>query len=105
MRVLHAKGSCTWWAARHSPPLHPPTQPPTPLTRPSPPPTQTFREPLYLLDRPVRQEDARSEEERRYPELFRARLEREGWAVARTPSTVPIPGVNVPAAGGDHRAL
>lgn len=35
------------------------------------PPHQDFREPLYLLDRPVRLADTRTEEERRYPELFR----------------------------------
>lgn len=32
---------------------------------------QDFREPLYLLDKPVRLEDTRTEEEKRYPELFR----------------------------------
>jgi hypothetical protein len=36
---------------------------------------QEFREPLYLLDRPVWIEDTRSEEERKYPELFRRKLE------------------------------
>ncbi len=36
---------------------------------------QNFREPLYLKDRPVRVEDTRSEEERKYPELFRSKLE------------------------------
>lgn len=35
---------------------------------------QNFREPLYLKDRPVRVEDTRSEEERKYPELFRSKL-------------------------------
>lgn len=45
----------------------------------APPPlsAQNFREPLYLLDTPVRVEDTRSEEERKYPELFRAKLEGE----------------------------
>lgn len=36
---------------------------------------QDFREPLYLKDKPVRIEDTRSEEERKYPELFRSKLE------------------------------
>ena len=57
-----------------------------------PPPLQDFREPLYLLDKPVWLEDDRSEEERRYPELFRAKLEAAGWHVAPSVSTVPIPG-------------
>lgn len=37
---------------------------------------QNFREPLYLKDKPVRLEDTRSEEERKYPELFRQKLQR-----------------------------
>eukprot|EP00887_Chlorella_sp_A99_P002105 scaffold21.g2105.t1 len=57
-----------------------------------------FREPLYLLDRPVWVEDTRSEEERRYPELFRTKLEAEGWSVPKTTSTVPIPGAQAGAA-------
>jgi hypothetical protein len=36
---------------------------------------QNFREPLYLKDKPVRVEDTRSEEERKYPELFRQKLQ------------------------------
>jgi hypothetical protein len=36
---------------------------------------QNFREPLYLRDKPVRVEDTRSEEERKYPELFRQKLQ------------------------------
>lgn len=42
---------------------------------------QNFREPLYLKDKPVRVEDTRSEEERRYPELFRRKLEGASAAV------------------------
>lgn len=61
-----------------------------------------FREPLYLTDKPVVLEDTRSEEEKRYPELFRAKLEREGWTVKKTVSTVPIPGVNMPK-NADYR--
>ena len=34
---------------------------------------QAFREPLYLQDRPVQLPDTRSEEEVKYPELFRHR--------------------------------
>lgn len=41
-------------------------------------PWQDFREPLYLLDKPVWVEDTRSEEEKKYPELFRRKL-RGGW--------------------------
>ena len=36
---------------------------------------QKFREPLYLLDKPVQVQDDRTDEERKYPELFRAKLE------------------------------
>ena len=36
---------------------------------------QNFREPLYLKDKPVRVEDTRTEEERKYPELFRQKLQ------------------------------
>ena len=35
---------------------------------------QDFKEPLYLTDVPVRIEDDRTEEEKRYPELFRHKL-------------------------------
>ncbi|KAL4450030.1 hypothetical protein ABPG77_010699 [Micractinium sp. CCAP 211/92] len=61
-----------------------------------------FREPLYLTDKPVVLEDGRSEEEKKYPELFRAKLEKEGWTVPKTVSTVPIPGVNMPK-NADYR--
>jgi hypothetical protein len=36
-----------------------------------------FREPLYLLDKPVYVQDTRTEEERKYPQLFRRKLEGE----------------------------
>ena len=52
-----------------------PPHPPPPPLRHRPNHTQNFREPLYLLDTPVRVEDTRNEEERKYPELFRAKLE------------------------------
>ncbi len=42
----------------------------TPVHKP-----QNFREPLYLKDHPVCVEDTRSEEERKYPQLFRSKLE------------------------------
>ena len=32
---------------------------------------QDFREPLYLLDKPVVLQDTRTEEEKKYPQLFR----------------------------------
>lgn len=35
---------------------------------------QDFREPLYLTDKPLQLPDTRTEEEMRYPELFRHRL-------------------------------
>jgi hypothetical protein len=87
---------------------------------------QSFREPLYLRDKPVRVEDTRSEEERKYPELFRQKLQGaprhicahgvqvdlhirghnwkippmtaagEGWSVPKSQHTVPIPGYNMP---------
>jgi len=56
-----------------------------------------FREPLLLTDTPVVIEDSRTEDERRYPTLFRRKLLREGWHVPEAVSTVPIPGVNMPA--------
>jgi hypothetical protein len=62
------------------------------------------RDPLLLKDRPVIVEDTRSEEERRFPQLFRRKLEAEGWAVPAPVSTVPVPGVNMPL-DGDYRAL
>ncbi len=56
-----------------------------------------FREPLLLTDTPVMIEDNRTEDERRYPTLFRRKLMREGWQVPAAVSTVPIPGLNTPA--------
>ena len=53
-----------------------------------------YREPLLLSDTPVVYQDTRTEEERKYPQLFRRKLEREGWSVPPNISTVPIPGVN-----------
>ena len=58
-----------------------------------------FREPLLLTDKPVIIEDTRSADERRYPTLFRRKLEAEGWNVPPSVSTVPIPGVNMPGPG------
>lgn len=58
-----------------------------------------FREPLLLTDKPVIIQDTRSEDERRYPTLFRRKLEAEGWNVPPSVSTVPIPGVNMPGPG------
>jgi len=55
-----------------------------------------FREPLYLSDKPVRLEDTRTEEEKKYPELFRRKLQAAGWRVPESKSTVPIPGYNMP---------
>lgn len=63
-----------------------------------------FREPLLLTDTPVRIEDTRTEEERKYPTLFRQKLEKEGWNVPKTVSTVPIPGYNM-APDQDYRLL
>ena len=57
---------------------------------------QNYREPLYLKDTPVILEDTRTDVERQFPEFFREKLEREGYHVQKTVSTVPIPGVNVP---------
>ena len=82
----------------------PPPPPPCTHTPPLRTGVQDFREPLYLLDRPVWVEDTRSEEERRYPELFRQKLEAEGWSVPKPVSTVPIPGYNMPM-NGDYRQL
>lgn len=65
---------------------------------------ENFREPLLLTDTPVRIEDTRTEEERKYPTLFRQKLEKEGWHVPKTESTVPIPGVNMPS-DADYRLL
>lgn len=65
---------------------------------------ENFREPLLLTDTPVRIEDTRTEEEKKYPTLFRKKLEKEGWHVPKTESTVPIPGVNMPH-DADYRLL
>jgi len=65
---------------------------------------ENFREPLLLTDTPVRIEDTRTEEERKYPTLFRQKLEKEGWHVPKTESTVPIPDVNMPR-DADYRLL
>lgn len=35
---------------------------------------QNFREPLYLTDKPLQLPDTRTEEEIKYPELFRHKL-------------------------------
>jgi hypothetical protein len=56
-----------------------------------------FREPLYLLDKPFTLEDNRTELEKKYPEFFRTKLEKDGWNVPQAKSTVPIPGYNMPA--------
>ncbi|KAK9814645.1 hypothetical protein WJX72_009229 [[Myrmecia] bisecta] len=63
-----------------------------------------FREPMYLTDKPVRYEDTRSLEERQYPELFRHKLQSEGWSVPKHESTVPIPGYNMPM-HADYRKM
>ena len=42
--------------------------------RPTPWLNLNFREPLYLLDRPVWLEDTRTEQEKAFPELFRRKL-------------------------------
>ena len=52
-----------------------------------------MQEPLYLTDKPRWEEDTRTEWERRYPQLFRHKLESEGWPVAPTQSTVRLPGI------------
>jgi hypothetical protein len=65
---------------------------------------ENFREPLLLTDDPVIVQDTRTEEERKYPTLFRKKLEREGWHVEPTVSTVPIPGVNMPK-DADYRMI
>jgi hypothetical protein len=51
-------------------------------------------EPLLLTSAPEATVDDRSEEERRFPALFRARLEARGWEVARSESMVAVPGYN-----------
>ena len=61
-----------------------------------------FREPLYLLDKPFTLQDDRSSLEKKFPELFRSKLKRDGWQVPEVKSTVPIPGYNIPA-NADYR--
>ncbi len=58
---------------------------------------RNFREPLLLTDTPIIIEDSRTDDERRYPTLFRRKLLREGWSVPDAVSTIPIPGLNMPA--------
>jgi len=58
-------------------------------------PWLTPRDPLLLKDTPKLLEDTRTEWERKYPEFFRKKLQREGWNVPDAVSTVPIPGVNI----------
>lgn len=65
---------------------------------------QNFREPLLITDTPRRIEDTRTDEERKYPTLFRSKLQQEGWNVEPTVSTIPIPGVNMPK-DADYRML
>ena len=65
---------------------------------------QGFRAPLLLADTPKIYQDTRTDEERKYPTLFRKKLERDGWSVQQTTSTVPIPGVNIPV-DADYRLL
>jgi len=65
---------------------------------------KAFREPLYLLDKPFTLEDTRTELEKKFPEFFRRKLRQDGWQVADTVSTVPIPGYNMPA-DADYRTL
>ena len=50
---------------------------------------------MLLKDTPKLLEDTRTEWERKYPEFFRKKLQREGWNVPDAVSTVPIPGVNI----------
>jgi hypothetical protein len=50
-----------------------------------------FREPLLLKDTPVVVEDDRTEEERKYPQLFRRKLEAQGWKVPVSERTLRIP--------------
>lgn len=40
-----------------------------------------FREPLLITDKPLVFEDDRTEEEKKYPQLFRRKLESQGWKV------------------------
>ena len=57
---------------------------------------QNFKEILYLKDKPVILEDTRTDLEKAYPEFYRGKLEKEGYKVEATVSTIPIPGLNVP---------
>ena len=43
---------------------------------------QDFREPLYLKDKAVRVEDTRTDDERKYPQLFRQKLEGASLRIA-----------------------
>lgn len=63
-----------------------------------------YREPLYLSDKPVQKADSRTEEEKKYPELFRKKLKAAGWTVPEITSTVPIPGYNMPM-NADYRSI
>ena len=58
----------------------------------------------YLLDKPFTLEDTRTELEKKFPEFFRRKLRQDGWQVADTVSTVPIPGYNMPA-DANYRTL
>ena len=49
---------------------------------------QDFREPLYLTDIPVQLEDKRSAEEKKYPELFRHKL--QGDTMSLLPEYLPL---------------
>ena len=51
----------------------------------------SYREPLYLTDVPRHIPDERSEAERAFPELFRAKLTAEGYDVKTTPVSVLNP--------------
>ena len=56
-----------------------------------------FREPLLLTDIPVIIQDDRTDDERRYPTLFRRKLMRGGWHIPDAVSTLPLSGLNMPA--------
>lgn len=48
----------------------------------------SFREPLYLTDKPVHVADTRNELEKEFPEFYVAKLKKEGYAVDYTPVSV-----------------
>jgi hypothetical protein len=48
----------------------------------------SFREPLYLSDKPVHVPDTRSDLESEFPEFFVAKLKKEGYNVDYTPVSV-----------------